>query len=184
MKNIWLKIFVLALLVISYGCATIYKVAVDERSVKTMAQDKLIVAKIVANFLDDDSIKVLDISAACYNGQVYLVGEYETQKQKEQAIAIAKGVEGVKSVSAYLLPKKEIEGCKTADNLKMMAKVKAALIKDTDIWSTNVDVKVIQCNAVLLGAVGSENEINKSIAHAKGVEGVKAVKSYLMVQKR
>jgi len=161
------------------GCTTIYKAAVDERDVKTIANDKKIEATIVKRLLEDDNVKVLDISAYCYDGRVYLLGEYETAQQKNLATQIAKNVEGVKSVTTHLLPKKANHPCGTRENVEITARVKAVLIKDKEIWSTNVDVKTIQCNVVLLGIVGSEQEVRRAIAHAKKVEGVQSVKSYL-----
>jgi hyperosmotically inducible protein len=78
-----------------------------------------------------------------------------------------------------LLPKKKDDLCGTDENFGIKAKVKLKLIKDKDIWSTNIDVKSIQCIVVLYGLVGSKNEIEKAIAHAKSVEGVRGVKSFL-----
>ncbi len=197
MKLYWYKILVSILLPVFYGCSLcsspcaypcaypctipydIYKITVDERDISTQVKDKAITTKILAKFVADDSVKVLDISASCYKGQVYLVGEYESTAQKKQAINIAKGVDGVKSITTYLFPKKDIDGCGTTDNLNIAAHVKAALVKDKDIWATNVEVSMVQCKAVLLGVVGSKKEIDKSIALAKGVKGVRGVKSFL-----
>jgi hyperosmotically inducible protein len=170
--------FFILLLTVS-GCGTIYSAAVDERNVSTIANDTTIKGEIVKKFIDDDQIKSLYISTGCYRGHVYLVGEYEKAIQKDRAIQIAKGVEGVKSVTTYLLPKKKGDLCGTDDNLKIAGKVKVKLIEDKDIWSTNIDVKSVQCNVVLYGLVGSQNEINKAIAHAKSVDGVRGVKSFL-----
>jgi len=179
MKNYLAMISCLVLLAMASACTTIYKTAVDERNVKTIASDTKIKAKILAKFVDDDIVKTLDISTACYYGHVYLVGEYETEKRKKRAIEIAKKTEGVKTVTAYLLSKRKSGPCGTKDNITITAKVKGKLIKDKDIWSTNIDVKTVQCNVVLVGIVGSKEEIRKAIAHAKSVEGVRSVKSFL-----
>jgi len=88
-------------------------------------------------------------------------------------------VPGVKSVTTHLLPKKRDDLCGTSDNIAIVGQVKASLIKDKDIWSTNVKVKSVQCNVVLLGIVGSEGEISRAISHAKNVEGVRSVRSFL-----
>lgn len=170
----------LVLFVTVFGCTTIYKAAVDERNVKTIAADKKITAIITKRFFDDKVIKVLGISPYCYEGHVYLVGEYETAGEKTRAIKIAKKVEGIKSVTTYILRKKKNDNsCGTKKNLEITARVKAKLIKDKGIWSTNVNVKTIQCKVVLVGVVGSKGEINKAVNHAKSVKGVRSVKSYL-----
>jgi len=178
MKKIIIIPFLIFLLAVS-GCGTIYSTAVDERNVSTIASDTAIKGEIVKKFYDDDKIKSLDISTGCYRGHVYLVGEYDTVDQKNRAIKIAKSVEGVKHVTTYLLPKKKGDPCGTDENLEIVGKVKAKLVGDKDIWSTNIDIKSIQCQVVLYGLVGSKKEINKAIAHAKSVEGVRGVKSFL-----
>lgn len=167
------------LLMVVTGCGTIYGVAVEERKANTIAADTKISTTIQKRFYDDSDMKTFDISVYCYYGQVYLVGEYDNAKQREKSVIIAKGVKGVKSVQTYLLPKKEGDSCGTDDNLKIRGKLDAKLVGDKHIWSTNIDVKVVQCNIVLLGIVKSKREINKAIAHARSVEGVSSVTSYL-----
>lgn len=176
MKKIVLIISCFLLINVATGCVTLYKTAADVRDVKTIASDTRIKAAIVKAYVDDESIKALDIFTACYEGDVYLVGEYEKASQKERAIDIARSVKGVKSVTTFMLPKKEDDPC--AD-LKIAAKIKGRLLKDQDIWATNVDVKSVQCNVVLVGLVGSRLEVTKSLEHARSVEGVKSVKSFL-----
>jgi hyperosmotically inducible periplasmic protein len=178
MKKIIIVQFFIFLLAVT-GCGTIYSTAMDERNMSTIGSDTTIKGTIVKKFYDDDKIKSLDISTGCYHGHVYLVGEYDTADQKNRAIKIAKSVEGVKNVTTYLLPKKKGDPCGTDENLEIVGKVKAKLVGDKDIWSTNIDIKSIQCQVVLYGLVGSKKEINKAIAHAKSVEGIRGVKSFL-----
>jgi hyperosmotically inducible periplasmic protein len=160
------------------GC-TVYNAAVDERPVGTIADDTVIKGKIIKRFLADDKIKTLDISVGCYRGHVYLVGQYDEPIQKDRAIEIAKQVDGVKRLTTYLLPKKKNDYCGLEDNLKIEGKVNAKLIEDKDIWSTNIDVKSVQCHIVLYGLVGSKAEITKAVAHAKSVGGTRGVTSFL-----
>lgn len=178
MKKHIVIIHFLFLLVI-VGCGTIYGVAVEERKASVIAADVKITSAIQKGFLEDSDVKALDISAYCYNGHVYLVGEYDRAPQKERAIIIAKGIEGVRSVHTYILLKKKGDTCGTSDNLAIRGKVDAKLVADKNIWSTNIDIKVVQCNVVLLGIVKSSKEITKATAHAKSVDGVRSVTSYL-----
>ncbi|WP_147818697.1 BON domain-containing protein [Salidesulfovibrio onnuriiensis] len=163
------------------GC-TVYKAAVDERNIGTIADDESITLTIKKDFLADDLIKYLDYDVASYEGRVYLMGEYESQAQVNRAISLAKKVDGVRSVTTYLLPKRENDTCGTTDNLELYARVNQKLIEDKEIWSTNVDVYTVQCNVVLVGIVGSATERNRAIAHARSVPGVRSVKSYLKVK--
>ncbi len=182
-RQIWVIFVVLTLVIITTGCGTIYKSAVDERSLGEQYDDQKITTAIRKKFTDDEKIKYFDISTYVYNGHVYLVGEYETAEQKNQAVKLARQVEGAKSVTDYFLPKKKDETCGTTANLELLGKVKKNLVGDKDISSTQIEVKALQCNIILLGLVASADEISKANAHAKAVEGVRSVKSFLKVKK-
>lgn len=190
MKNILkiLPFFILPLL--SAGCGPmyttavdqIYTTAVDRRDVNTIYSDTTVKLTIINKFYDDESLNALnslDLSVACYRGHVYLIGEYDTPVQKTRAIKIVESIEGVKGLTTYLLPKKKNGLCGIDENLVIAGKIKAKLIGDKDIWSTNIDVKSVQCHVVLYGLVASKNKINKAIDHAKSVEGVLSVTSFL-----
>jgi len=101
---------VLIFTLIAAGCSTpasIYGLAADERSMTAIAADTAISAAIQETILKESDMKVLDISAYCFNGNAYLVGEYDKEVQKEKAVRIAKNTNGVKHVEARLFPKKQ-----------------------------------------------------------------------------
>ena len=174
---------VFSLVLISTSC-TAYKVAVDKRTLGAQVDDEHITMSIRNCFLRDKVIKFFDISVYCYEGHVYLVGEYETNVEKHHAINCAKKVKGVRKVTTYLLPKVTAERCGTMDNLKLKALVQAELVKDKDISSTNIEVKALQCNIVLLGIVGSKKQAQLAVSHARHVKGVKKVVSFLRIRPR
>ncbi|MDD3313271.1 BON domain-containing protein [Pseudodesulfovibrio sp.] len=171
----------LAALFLLNGC-TAYNVAVDERTTGQWVDDNTIALTIEKDFLADDLVKYLDYDAFSYRGHVYVVGEYESREQVDRAVKLAKGVEGVRQVTTYLLPKREDDGCSTADKLGIYQKLKQALVDDKNIWSTNIEIEIVQCNVVLLGIVGSSAEKSAAEAHAKAVKGVRSVKSFLTVK--
>jgi hyperosmotically inducible protein len=167
------------ILIATVGCGGQRTAAEDADIVRTFASDKRIMSTILKKFLADYLVKDLNITPRCYNGHAYLVGEYETEKQKERAVEIAKAVEGVKSLETYLLPKKEDDPCKPEENLRITSEVKAKIAGDRKIWSKNLSIATAQCNVVLMGFVGKKTDIQKIIEHAKEVEGVRSVQSYL-----
>jgi hyperosmotically inducible protein len=181
-KLVFSILMLLAVGLFANGC-TVYDVAVEERNVGEYASDEKITFLIEKEFLADDLVKYMDYEASSYEGLVYIVGEYESRDQVNRAVEIAKSVEGVRSVTTYLLPKKADDSCGTTDNLELYAKVKNLLVQDKDVWSTNVEIMTVQCNVVLLGIVGSSAERDKVIAHAKSVPGVRSVKSFLRIKR-
>ena len=185
MKKLLGTALLLGLIVLSNtGCVgTIYSAVVDERNVKTIASDTSIEFSILKKLADEKSGDLIDVSVTSYKGAVFLVGEYFDSTQRSRFLKAAKSIEGVKSVKSYLIKTDKNHPCGTTKNLEITAKVKAALIGDKSIWSTNVRVSTMKCQVVLWGTVGTSEEVSKSIKHAKSVEGVKSVKSFLKSQK-
>jgi hyperosmotically inducible protein len=180
---VFVSLFIVLTMAISMGCGTIYKTARDERSMGTIMDDKTIEGKIKKRMIDDELVKALDISVYCFTGKVFLVGLVEKSAQKTKAVQIAKGVEGVKSVRTYILEKgKDRTTGKSVADAKITAKVKARLIGDMDLKATQIEVKTLKGHVVLLGIVLAKQDINKAIAHAKKVEGVRKVKSFVMTK--
>lgn len=166
------------------GCTTVYKAARDKRDIKTQARDERFELSIKNKLFKSDNIKGLDISVYCFEGKVFLVGVIEKKEQKHEALQLAGSVEGVKTIKTYLLDKnKQAKISDTIDDIKITAKIKAALIKDKEIVSTRIEVKTIYRHSVLLGIVNNESIIKKVVSHAKKVEGVKKVISFLIASK-
>jgi hyperosmotically inducible protein len=158
----------------------IYVVAVDERPAWSLAQDKQLELSISKSFQEDLVVRTLDIAVHCYNGNVYLVGEYETAEEAMKAISIADHTEGVKSVTPYLLVKGGTVSCLWGDDLFIYAKVKIKFIGDEVIKSTNININVVQCRVVLLGIVATGDEVSRAVDLASDVADVIEVKSFLI----
>ncbi|UNK42893.1 BON domain-containing protein [Luteimonas sp. S4-F44] len=65
--------------------------------------DTWITTKVKADLLASSDVSGLDISVETSNGIVSLSGDVESQAQIDRATAIARGIEGVKSVDAKQL---------------------------------------------------------------------------------
>lgn len=166
------------------GCGTIYKAAVDERDIGTFVDDGRIESAVRARFIGDDSVKLRDVSVNSYLGTVYIVGEFESDVQKMRAKKLAMEVGGVRRVTIVPFPKRDDPACGTTDDLALSAKIKATLVEDSNIWSTQVDVKVVQCNAVILGLVSSQREADAVVKHVNEVGDVRTVQNLVRIVKR
>ena len=169
------------LLTVVWGC-TAYNVARDERPVGAMLDDKALETQIKLDLLKDDTVKGLDIAVYVYFKNIFLVGVVESSAQQHQAVAIADSYQGVRSVTPYLLNKNEVTVGQTIDDTAITTKVKSKLIGDKNIASTQIQVKTIMGHVVLLGVVGSQDEAAKAVRHARSVDNVAQVKSFLMVK--
>jgi hyperosmotically inducible protein len=133
----------------------------------------------MANLIKDDVTNVLDITAVCYFGYPFVVGQCNTVDEAERAIEIAREVTG-KPPIPYLMKKGAETDCNPALDLAISTEVTARLVADKKIFATNVVVKSIQCEVVLLGVLGSKESILAAIDHANKVNGVKKIRSFLV----
>jgi hyperosmotically inducible protein len=69
----------------------------------------------------------------------------------------------------------------TVDDAAITAQVKTKLLNDPDVGGLRIDVDTTKGVVTLSGVVKSKNEENKAITLARGVDGVKDVKSTLQV---
>lgn len=176
-------------LVMSTGCSvrsviqksikTAYKTAVDERSIKHILNDKKLTLLIMEKIMEDDITNLLDVTAKCYFGYPFVIGQCSTLDEAERLVEIAREVTE-KPVVPFLLKKEDIDDCNPAMDLKISTEITARLVSDKKIFATNIYVKSVQCTAVLLGVVGSEETIQAVMEHAKNTGGVLKVQSFLV----
>ena len=146
--------------------------------------DSSITAKVKAALVDHESIKSTDISVKTDNKVVTLSGFVESQAQAEQAVSVAKGVEGVASVSDKLHVRdgknQSMKGyaCDTATT----SEIKAKLLADDLVPSRKVKVETTDGVVQLSGTVDSQAQSERAESIAKAIEGVKSVKNDLKVK--
>ncbi len=172
---------VLALLLT--GCTTIasqaYSSATDERSLAVQAEDTKIATKIKKGLFDTGAKNLLALDVFCHQGLVVLTGVVEPgTKVGDQAVAIAKSVEGVKRIETYFLSARP----STTSDFGISAKLKARIIGDGDLKASQVDMAVIAGHVVLTGVVDRQAKIDAIVRHARAVDGVTAVKSFIQIK--
>lgn len=146
--------------------------------------DSSITAKVKAALVDHDSIKSTDISVTTDKKVVTLSGFVESQAQAEEAVSVAKGVEGVASVSDKL----HVRDSKTqsmqgyAGDTATTSEIKAKLLADDIVPSRKVKVETTDGVVQLSGTVDSQAQSTRAESIAKAVDGVKSVKNDLKVK--
>lgn len=146
--------------------------------------DSSITAKVKAALVDHESIKSTDISVKTDNKVVTLSGFVESQAQAEQAVSVAKSVEGVASVSDKLHVRdgknQSMKGY--AGDTATTSEIKAKLLADDIVPSRKVKVETTDGVVQLSGTVDSQAQSERAESIAKAIEGVKSVKNDLKVK--
>ncbi|MCS2156805.1 molecular chaperone OsmY [Scandinavium sp. H11S7] len=160
------------------------KVDSSMNKVGNFMDDSSITAKVKAALVDHDSIKSTDISVKTDDKVVTLSGFVESQAQAEQAVSVAKGVEGVSSVSDKLhvrdSNKEGMQGY--AGDTATTSEIKAKLLADDIVPSRKVKVETTDGVVQLSGTVDSQAQSERAESITKAVDGVKSVKNDLKVK--
>ncbi|MDO3918299.1 molecular chaperone OsmY [Salmonella enterica] len=160
------------------------KVDSSMNKVGNFMDDSAITAKVKAALVDHDNIKSTDISVETNQKVVTLSGFVESQAQAEAAVKMAKGVEGVTSVSDKLHVRDNKEGSVKgyAGDTATTSEVKAKLLADDLVPSRKVKVETTDGVVQLSGTVETQEQSDRAESIAKAVDGVKSVKNDLKVQ--
>lgn len=160
------------------------KVDSSMNKVGNFMDDSTITAKVKAALVDHESIKSTDISVKTDQKVVTLSGFVESQAQAEEAVKVAKGVEGVTSVSdkLHVRDSKDTSVKGYAGDTAITSEVKAKLLADDIVPSRKVKVETTEGVVQLSGTVDSQAQSDRAESIAKAVDGVKSVKNDLKTQ--
>lgn len=160
------------------------KVDSSMNKVGNFMDDSTITAKVKAALVDHESIKSTDISVKTDQKVVTLSGFVESQAQAEEAVNVAKGVEGVASVSdkLHVRDSKNTSVKGYAGDTAITSEVKAKLLADDIVPSRKVKVETTDGVVQLSGTVDSQAQSERAESIAKAIDGVKSVKNDLKTQ--
>ena len=164
------------------GCATVasttYKTATEERTVGEQAEDTKTAARVKKAIADAAGLgSAVSVDVFCYLGNVVLVGVAES-KPAGQAVSVARGVQGVKSVQSHF----EAARASRTSDLAISAKLNARIVGDGDLKVSQVDWAVVNGQVVLVGFVDREDKAARVVRHARSIDGVGAVRSFIQVR--
>jgi Predicted periplasmic or secreted lipoprotein len=168
---------VLFLTLLLSGCATpVVGAITDERSFGNHLSDSQLEASVKAAIVSDQTSKIMSINVYSFYGDIYLIGEAD-QQTASKAAASARGVEGVRSIATYFFP----PGTMTAQDLITEARVNENLLLASGVPSGQVQVDVWAGQAILLGLMANQEQMDRVLEVTRDVPGVKSIKNYLRI---
>lgn len=154
-----------------------------------MQSDLWLKAKLVTAYTLNEHLNPFKLDVDVKNGVAYLGGTVDSDIERDLAVEIAKGVEGIKSVKddievepgARTGERRESEFFRTVEDATITARVKSKLL-----WNRNtngLDIKVTTDNGVvtLKGKVASDVQGDLAVQLAKNTTGVTGVERELEV---
>lgn len=153
-------------------------------TVGTVVDDSVVTTKVKSALLADADIKSFDIKVETRKGEVQLSGFVDNQAQLERALAVTRAVEGVSGVlNNVSLKGAERSVGATIDDGIVSTTVKAALLSDEKVKSTDITVVTHKGEVQLSGFVDNQGQIDRAIEVASAVAGVQRVSNELTLKK-
>lgn len=169
--------------------------------VSSTPDDSTITSAVENSLSADQDLKGLDIDVNTDHGVVTLDGYVPTQSLADRAVSVAEKVDNVKSVNSQLQVGKKDTASSDIDKLEQQAKkgiqkagqtvedasitaeIKLKFAKDDLVKASSIDVDTNNGVVTLNGTVTSQAEADRAVELTHRVEGVKNVRSKLIVHK-
>ena len=186
--SLFLSTAVAAALALSMvGCtkpADVVAPAAAPTSVGTVIDDSVLTTRVKAGLLGDSDVKSFDIQAETRKGEVQLSGFVDNQAQIDRAVAIVRAIDGVTGVDNKIALKGAATtlGNKVDDGI-VTTQVKAALIADEKVKSSDIGVVTRKGEVQLSGFVDSQSQMDRAVIVARGVSGVSTVSNEMSLKK-
>ena len=128
-----------------------------------------------------DGTKAFSVKAPADCAKCHKAGGASAKSEAKAPALASEASEPAKEKPATLTSKKESAG-KYVDDAVITTKVKAAILKEPSLKSTEINVETSKGMVQLTGFVSSRADINKAVKVAKGVKGVKSVKNDMILK--
>ena len=153
-------------------------------TVGTEIDDSVVTARVKSALLADPNVKSFGFKVETRKGEVQLSGFVDSQTQIDRAIAVTRGVAGVKNIENKVSLKGAAAtvGNKVDDGI-VTTKVKAALLADANVKSFDIAVVTRKGEVQLSGFVDNQSQIDRAIEVASGIEGVRSVSNEMSIKK-
>jgi osmotically-inducible protein OsmY len=172
---------------------------VETEAANTQAGEAWTTAKIQSKYFLDTDVKGRDIDVTTQNGTVTLRGTVESERERRQAVAIARNTDGVREVNDQLQvraggqaagaqPREGDRARGTTGNVVagiddawITTKVQSQYFLDTDVKGHEIDVDTRNGVVTLTGSVRSDAAKRMAESIARDAEGVSRVVNRLTV---
>jgi osmotically-inducible protein OsmY len=167
--------------VIGVGTAAI-AASTTEKGFSTSVADNQIRAKLTDQFVKSNFSLVTAVDVSVNDGAVLLTGKVKTPEEKILATKLAWEVRGVREVVNELQVTDSSSIKDIAKDLAASATLRTKLITDSNISSLNFSIDVVNGTVYLSGVAANADEMNRVIAHARGVRFTQQVVNYIILQ--
>lgn len=164
------------------AASTVGIAAVQERSLGDAAEDTRIRVALNDVFLSRDLTMFSSVDFAVVEGRVLLVGQVASEEDRDYAARRVWAIDGVKELINELEVGPAPGVKQVAEDRWISTRLKAALLGDSTVADVNYWILVDNGTVYLLGVAQSQAEIDRVIAHARNIPGVRGVVNHVILK--
>ena len=164
------------------GVTAAVSAARQERSIGNAIDDTRIKAELDAKLADQSAGLFLRVSTTTIEGRVLLAGRVQTPEDRLTATRIAWSIEGVRKVDNDLEVTDRSGWLDAPSDFIIRTELATALLTDGSIKDVNYTTDVVHGVVYLTGVGQDQAEVDRVIAHARNLSGVKRVENYVVLK--
>lgn len=156
--------------------------AYSERGVEGAAKDLRISSRILDMYIRHDHRLLKDISVDVYEGRALLTGQVEQEATRADAVRLAWQADGVTDVLNEIHVTSTSGFLDTARDVWISAQLESKITFDKQVLAVNYAVETSGGVVYLLGIAQNQTELERVKGHARTIDYVQRIVSYVRVK--
>ena len=158
-------------------------VAIDPRSLGTQIDDSIMEKNLTTRLTIQEKKYFLSIKTKVLDGRIFITGKVDKPEEKLKITKIAWETSGVRSVRNDIKIKEQFNLKQSAKDALITSQLRAALIVNKTIKSTNYQIDTYKNNIYIYGIARSRDELKIVVDEANSIENVNnVIASILLVE--
>ena len=158
-------------------------VAIDPRSLGTQIDDSIMEKNLITRLTMHEKRYFLSIKSKVLDGRIFITGKVDKPEEKLKITKIAWETSGVRSVRNDIKIKEKLNLKQSAKDALITSQLRAALIINKNIKSTNYQIDTYKNNIYIYGIARSRDELEIVVDEANSIENVNnVIASILLVE--
>mgnify|MGYP002701150167 FL=1 len=150
-------------------------VALDPRSIGTQIDDNIMQKSLSSRLLLKDKKYILSINLKVLDGRIFITGKVDDPEEKLIITKMAWETTGVRAVKNNRINKEEFNFKQTAKDILITSQLRAAMIINKKIKSTNYNIDTYKKKIYIYGIAQDKDELKQVLEEAEAILDVKRV---------
>jgi osmotically-inducible protein OsmY len=188
--RLFIRLIPLAFIPLLSGCVWVaatgavagVSAARQERTIGNAIDDVRIKSTLDGKLATDSPGLYLSVSTTVVEGRVLLAGRVSEPESRLNATRVAWSVEGVRKVDNDIEVSDFFGWLDGPSDFIMRTRLAAILLADESIKDVNYTTDVVHGVVYLMGVAQDKDEVDRVVAHAQQLNGVKRVENYVVLK--